>query len=185
MINQSRFLKEALDKTLETQTQEVNKALSLFNSSLKSGGKILACGNGGSAAQCQHFVAELVVRFKKERRAIPAISLTTDTSNITACANDYSFDNIFERQVEALARPNDVLFCLSTSGSSKNIIKAAQKAKSLNVKVISLTGPKQNQLEEISDIIIKAQADSTDRIQEVHLFLIHNFCEQIENELTA
>lgn len=178
----SQNLDKALKETIDKQMANIEQALNLCRDSLKLSGKILMCGNGGSAGESQHFAAELTNRFKKNRKAIPAISLTTDTSLITSCGNDFSFDNIFSRQIEALGNQNDVLFCFSTSGNSRNIVKASEEAKKKGIKIISLTGNKPNLLEFNSDVTIKAQSDDTARIQEIHLFIIHMLSEIIEIE---
>ena len=145
--------------------------------------KILFCGNGGSAADSQHLTAELVGQFlKKRRKAIPAISLTTNTSTITSIANDTTYDLIFSRQVEAIGVKGDVLFCISTSGKSKNIIKAIQKAKQLNLKVILLTGKNKIRNKNIN-LQINVPSLRVDRIQEMHIFIGHLLCETIEKNL--
>lgn len=178
--NESRALSNSLEKTLALQSSHINHAAETMLNSIRKGGKILICGNGGSASQAQHFSAELVVRFKKNRTAMPAIALNTDSSILTACGNDFSFEHIFARQVEALSKSEDVLVCLSTSGNSPNVLRAAESAKSRNCKVISLTGEKENLLEKISDTTIKVQSLETSRIQEIHLFLIHFFADYLE-----
>ena len=147
---------------------------------LKRKNKILFCGNGGSAADSQHLTAELIGQFlKKKRKAIAALSLTTNTSTITSVANDTNYDLIFSRQIEGIGRKGDILFCISTSGKSKNIIKAMQKAKQLNLKVILLTGKKEIRNKNI-DLQINAPSLRVDRIQEMHIFIGHIICETIE-----
>ncbi len=183
MLNFAIDLFESLKQTLDIERENIVKATLCLVNSLKSGNKILVCGNGGSAAEAQHFVAELVVRFKLERKSIPAISLTTDSSILTACSNDYSFSEVFSRQIEGLAKKGDVLLCLTTSGNSENLLKAAKKAKELDCKVISFTGNKQNRLEDLSDITVKVKSENTARIQEIQLFLIHQLAEEIEEKL--
>ncbi|MDO8460308.1 MAG: SIS domain-containing protein [Nanoarchaeota archaeon] len=170
----------ALKKTLDLEKDNLEKMISIGLECLSSGGKILACGNGGSASQAQHFAAELVVRLKKNRKALPSIALTTDTSILTACSNDYSFDKIFSRQIEALANEKDILLCLSTSGNSANVVQAALAAKEKGCKTVSFTGKKESELEKISDVTIKVQAEETSRIQEIHLFLIHFLAGELE-----
>lgn len=149
-------------------------------SSIMEGGKIIFCGNGGSAADSQHMAAELVGRFNKNRKAIPAISLTTDTSILTAIANDFGYENVFSRQLEALGHPGDTLICISTSGSSKNVLKAIEAAKQLKIKSILLT--KQGSQSQ-SDITIRVPSDNTARIQEGHELILHTLCEMIEKSL--
>jgi len=161
----------------------VEEIAKIIIDSLKNNGKLLICGNGGSAAQAQHFSAELIGRFEKERKSLPAISLTTDTSNLTAIGNDYGFDKIFSRQVEALGSSNDVLFCLSTSGNSENIIQAINVASNKSIKIITLLGKDGGKITQLpgSHIIINAQ--NTARIQETHILIIHILCKLIEDEL--
>ena len=154
----------------------------IVSNSLKNGNKILICGNGGSAAESQHFAAELVGRFERERKAVPAIALSTDTSIITAMANDYSFEDIFARQVDALGNKGDVLFGFTTSGNSKNIIKAFQLAKDKGIITIAITG-KGGKILDISDFIFRVNSSSTARIQEIHLLFIHILCNLLEKEL--
>jgi D-sedoheptulose 7-phosphate isomerase len=147
---------------------------------MKQGCKLLVCGNGGSAADCQHLVAEFVSRLTIDRPALPAIALTTDTSILTAIGNDYSFDNIFERQVEALGRPGDVLLAISTSGNSRNCIKALELARSSGVHTISFTGNDGGAMAQISDISVIVPSTVTMNIQESHLALEHIFCMVVE-----
>ena len=150
---------------------------------LKDGGKVLLCGNGGSAADCQHIAAELVGRFGMERKAIPAIALTTDTSILTAVANDYSFDRIFERQVEALGQEGDVLIGISTSGNSSNVIRAVEKAKEMGILTVGFLGRDGGKLASLVDYPIVVKSFSTPRIQEVHITLGHVLCDFIEKFL--
>ena len=158
----------------------IKKASKLMIDALKRKNKILFCGNGGSAADSQHLTAELIGQFlKKQRKAIAALSLTTNTSTITSVANDTNYDLIFSRQIEGIGRKGDILFCISTSGKSKNIIKAMQKAKQLNLKVILLTGKKEIRNKNI-DLQINAPSLRVDRIQEMHIFIGHIICETIE-----
>ena len=179
--HETRALHEALTKTLETQHNSITKCVEMMSSCLQVGGKILVCGNGGSASQAQHFSAELVVRFKENRKALASIALNTDSSILTACGNDFSFHDIFARQVEALASNKDVLLCLSTSGNSPNVVKAAEKAKALGTKVIAFTGQKDSALESHANTVIKVQSLETSRIQEIHLFLIHHCADVLES----
>ncbi|MBN8555376.1 MAG: D-sedoheptulose 7-phosphate isomerase [Deltaproteobacteria bacterium] len=150
----------------------------------KRGGKLLICGNGGSAADSQHLAAEFMGRYKNERRALPAIALSTDSSFVTAWANDYSYETIFARQVEGLGKEDDVFIGLSTSGNSKNVALAAQKARQLKMKVITLTGNKGGALKELSDIQINVSSSVTARIQESHLLAYHIICELIDREFS-
>ena len=143
--------------------------------------KILVCGNGGSATDADHFVTELVVRYKKNnRKALPALSLSSNPGLITACANDYDFDLIFKRQLEALANKEDCIIFISTSGNSKNIIEAAKYAKRKKIYSIALSGKKGGKLSKLCNQSIVVGSDSVARIQEVHIFLLHYFCEMID-----
>ena len=149
---------------------------------LQSGQKIMVCGNGGSAADAQHLAAELVGRFTMERRAFPAIALTTNSSTLTAWANDYSYETVFARQVEALACAGDALIGISTSGNSANILRAVEAAKSRNVHTIGLSG-KGGQLADLADLCVCVPSRSTPRIQEAHITVIHILCALIEEKL--
>jgi D-sedoheptulose 7-phosphate isomerase len=140
---------------------------------LRAGGKILACGNGGSAAHAQHLVAELVGRFREERRALPAVALTADTATLTALGNDYGYERIFARQVEALARAGDLLFAISTSGNSASVVRAAKVARELGCTVVALTGARGGQLAADADLLLPVPSANVARIQEVHTLCIH------------
>ena len=150
---------------------------------IRNGGKILVCGNGGSAADSQHFSAELVGRFYKDRDALPAIALTTDTSIITAIANDYGYDRVFSRQVEALGRPGDMLLGLSTSGNSENVIQAVLASRKKQMQTIALTGADGGKLKGMADCSISIPCRQAPRIQEAHIFILHAWAEQIEATL--
>ncbi|WP_251424090.1 D-sedoheptulose 7-phosphate isomerase [Veillonella agrestimuris] len=149
---------------------------------LANGNKILFCGNGGSAADSQHLAAELVGRYKKERRSLASIALTTDTSILTAVANDYDFDSIFSRQVEGLGRSGDVLIGISTSGNSKNVVKAVETARSVGMHTIAFTGEGGGKLGELCDITFAVPSNVTARIQEMHILIGHIICELIEED---
>lgn len=170
-------------ETAEKLSQEIAKAAELTINAYKKGNKILLCGNGGSAADCQHIAAELIGRFEKERKSLPAIALTTDTSVLTAVTNDYWYDLLFARQIEALGKKGDLLFALSTSGNSVNIIRAVELAKTLKLKTIGLLGGDGGKLKKIVDLPIVVPAQSSARIQEVHITIGHIICELIEQEL--
>lgn len=172
---------DAMDNDLLVNDTE--KVIVLMTEALKKGNKILVAGNGGSAADAQHFAAELVCRFKKERRGLPVIALSTDTSIITACANDYDFDQIFARQVEALSKPEDIFFGISTSGDSPNVINGVKEAQAKKMTSICLLGRDGGELGKISDLSIVVGAEDTARIQEVHMLIEHILCEEIENKL--
>ncbi len=180
-IEESIEVKEALH---QSQAANIEKAAKLIIASLRGGGKILIFGNGGSAADSQHMAAELVGRFKKERAAMAAIALTTNTSTLTALANDYGYDATFSRQIEALGKEDDVAIGLSTSGNSKNVIAALNKAKSLKIKTIGLTGASGGAMKDICDVMITVGSKNTPRIQESHIMIIHILCELIEDSLT-
>ena len=162
---------------------KIETAAELIKKTIKKGGKILLCGNGGSAADSQHFAAELVGRFQKERRALPAVSLTTDTSILTALGNDYGFDIVFARQVEALGTPKDLLFAISTSGKAKNIIRAVAEAKKIGIRTIGLSGKNGGELAKMADLALVMPASVTARIQESHILVIHILCELVESSL--
>lgn len=157
-------------------------ACRLLFSALKSGKKILLCGNGGSAADCQHFATELVVRLRKGRlrKARPAIALTTDSSILTAAGNDLGFEKLFSRQVEALGTAGDVLVAISTSGTSANVVRAAREARRKRMKVIALTGEKGGKLGKLADLWVAVPSGDTQRIQEMHITILHFWGEALE-----
>jgi len=150
---------------------------------LSGGGKILACGNGGSAAQAQHLAAELIGRFQDERRALAAVALCADTATLTSLANDYGYEHVFARQVEALAQAGDLLIAISTSGNSPNVLQAAVAARARKCAVIALTGAGGGKLAAQADVLLRAPADSVARIQEVHGLCIHALVEELESRL--
>ena len=159
----------------------VRKCGALIIDTFKTGGKILVCGNGGSAADSQHIAAEFVGRYETERRSLPAIALTTDTSALTALANDYDFERIFARQVESLANEGDCLIAISTSGNSPNVIAAAMEARRKAAKVIGLTGAGGKKLASLSDAAVLVPSQRTARIQEAHITIAHVWCEMVDN----
>ncbi len=150
---------------------------------LKRGGKVIICGNGGSASDSQHIAAELVGRFMKDRQALPAIALTTNTSIITALANDFGYDIVFARQVEALGQKNDILIGISTSGKAKNVAAAFKQAKKMGIRTLALTGGDGGDLVKLADLSIIIPAKVTARIQEAHITVAHTICEIVEQEL--
>lgn len=161
----------------------IEAATRLMVASLKAGGKVMACGNGGSAADSQHFAAELLNRFEKERPPLAAIALTTDTSTLTSIANDYRYEDVFAKQITALGRSGDVLLAISTSGSSPNVIEAIRAAHAQGVAVVALTGKKGGKIAALlgsDDIHLCVPAERTARIQEVHLLTIHCLCDGID-----
>lgn len=151
----------------------------------RSGHKLLLCGNGGSAADAQHVAGELVGRYLQERRPLPAIALTADSAVLTAIGNDYGFDRVFARQVEALARPGDVLMAISTSGSSPDVLAAVEAARKLGAKTIGLTGETGGKLTALVDLCFRVPSEETPRIQEAHIAVAHVICELVEAELVA
>ena len=181
-IQASMELKERVKNELTEKIVEVAQVLA---ECIHKGGKILLCGNGGSAADAQHFAGELVVRLTSDytRTAIPAITLSSDSFILTACANDFGFDQVFSRQVEALGKPEDVLVCISTSGNSPNLIKAAQKAKEKKMKTVGLLGKDGGELKKFTDLSLIVPSHATPRIQETHICICHILCELIEKEL--
>ena len=174
---------QVVKATLQSQLSEIERAGALLRDTLRQGNKVLICGNGGSAADAQHIAAELVGRYEQQRRAWPAIALTTDTSALTAISNDYGFEEVFARQVEALAIADDVLLALSTSGTSANVLKAIKKARELGCKTIALTGAGGDRLASLCDLAVVVPAARTARVQECHITIGHLWCELIEAEL--
>ena len=170
-------------KLSESSAEVIEKSADLIINSIKNKNKIMFCGNGGSAADSQQLAAELTGRYRKNRSPLPALALSTDTSAITAIGNDFSFDDIFTRQVEAIGKPGDILYAISTSGKSNNIINAVNKARSMNIKTIGVTGAGGGDLINICDIVIKVPANRPDRIQEMHIAIGQIICEIIENNL--
>jgi len=179
LLNISADLKKTVAETLSS---EILDAAQKIQGRLEAGGKLLLMGNGGSAGDAQHIAAELVGRFKKERKAMPALALTVDTSSLTALGNDYGFDTIFERQVEALANKNDTVIGISTSGNSKNVIRAVNKANSIGAFTIGLLGNDGGKLKDAVNLPIIIPSNDTARIQEVHITIGHIICEIIEED---
>ncbi|MBX3646439.1 MAG: phosphoheptose isomerase [Rhodocyclaceae bacterium] len=168
---------------METLAAPIAQAVETMVSSLLGNGKIMACGNGGSAADAQHFAAELLNRFEMERPPLAAMALTTDTSTLTSIANDYAFDQVFAKQVRALGQPNDVLLAISTSGNSPNVVEAVHAAHEREMRVVALTGRNGGAIGPLlkhSDVHICVPSDRTSRIQEVHLLVLHCLCDGID-----
>lgn len=153
--------------------------------SLRAGGTLYLCGNGGSAADAQHIAGEFVGRFRVERRALPAVALSTDTSVLTCIGNDYDYDRVFARQVEALVRPGDILWAFSTSGTSPNVLQAAATAREKGARVIAFTGRPQSRLESMADLCLCAEAALTARSQEIHQLAYHIVCDLVEQNLKS
>jgi D-sedoheptulose 7-phosphate isomerase len=172
----------ALHERMRGQLTTTVQAGLLIRAALGGGGKVLVCGNGGSASDAQHFAAELVGRFMRERAAMAAIALTTDTSILTAIGNDYSFRRVFVRQLEAIGRPGDVVFGISTSGESPNVLDAIRHARGGGMKTIALTGRDGGSIGAAAELHVNVPDQNTARIQEVHRTIIHAICEVIERE---
>ena len=162
---------------------QIEETSNLIIASLQRGGKIMFCGNGGSAADSQHLSAELVGRYMLNRKPLASIALSTDTSVITSISNDFSFDDIFSRQIEAIGKEGDILYAISTSGKSKNIISALKTARGLKIKTIGITGSDESNFKDFCDIIISVPATRPDRIQEMHIAIGHVICEILESKL--
>jgi D-sedoheptulose 7-phosphate isomerase len=169
----------------EVLAEPAARAAELLIAALKGGGTLYVCGDGGSAAESQHIAGELVGRFLMNRPALPCVALTTDSSILTAVANDYDFSRTFQRQVEALVKPGDVLWALSTSGNSPNVLKAAVLARQRGAKVLGMTGRSGGKLAELCDLCLCVPADSSPAIQEGHLTLIHILCRLVEEAMFA
>ena len=177
---------ETKKTTLDAVKKNIVEASELLCQTFQNQHKVLTCGNGGSAADAQHLSSELINRFERERQGLAAIALTTDSSTITSIANDYDYDNIFSRQVQALGNENDVLVVISTSGNSGNILAAVRAAHDRNLQVIALTGCNGGKLADLlksNDIEIRVASHSTARIQEVHLLILHCLCTLIDQQL--
>ena len=171
---------KASQKTMDALINNIEKAANICIDCLKQGNKILIFGNGGSAADAQHIAAELVGRYKTERKGLSAIALTTDTSAITSIANDYGYLHVFDRQVEALANEGDVVIGISTGGSSANVISALRLANDLGCKTIGFSGRDGGEFNSVCDVNLKAIAEDTPRIQEMHILIGHTICHLIE-----
>ena len=191
-MDKIKFIKDSLAESsevkLKIETECMNDILSAINvltNSFKTGNKLLLCGNGGSAADCQHLATEFVIRLSHDidRPAIPAIALTTDTSNLTAGGNDIGFENVFARSIQGLGKTEDVLLAISTSGNSPNIIKAIEAAKEKGMKVIGFLGGKGGKIKSLVDVQIIIPSFNVQRIQEGHITVGHIICESVENEL--
>ena len=180
------IFEEIKNLTIESEslTKEIDIVVDKTVKGIKKGGKIVAMGNGGSAADAQHFVAEFIGRFNKERKSIPALALTTDSSILTAIGNDYSFEKIFSRQCESMVNKNDIVFAISTSGMSKNVIEGIKISKKNGAFVVGITGEDGRSLKKFSDVVLCVPSKSTPRIQEIHRIILHIICQFIEEELS-
>ncbi len=182
-FEQSAQLKLA---AIDTLAVPIARAIEVLVAALSGDRKILACGNGGSAADCQHFAAELVGRFERERPELSAIALTVDSSALTAIANDYGYDEVFARQVRGLGKPGDVLLAISTSGNSRSVLAAVESAHDREMRVIALTGKGGGQLAQVltpDDVLVCVPHERTARIQEVHLLVVHCLCDGVDATL--
>ncbi len=192
-MNTSENVRTLFDESIKTKqaardllADDIARAIDIAVKTLQAGYKMLSCGNGGSAADAQHFSAELICRFECERPGLPAIALTTDSSALTAISNDYSYKELFARQIEALGQSGDCLLAISTSGNSANVIRAIETAHDKGMSVIALTGRDGGRMASLlmdNDVEIRVPADNTARIQEVHLLTIHCLCHQIDEIL--
>ncbi len=178
-----RDLAELATRVADALGSEMDRALEMVREAVSRGGTLFFCGNGGSAADAQHMATEYVVRYMRNRRAYPAIALTTDTSLLTAAGNDIGFDLVFARQVEALAKPNDLLIIHSTSGNSPNVLRAAEAAHAKGIKVLAFSARDGGELRALADHSIVIPTQRTDRAQELHLCIEHLICEFVEREL--
>lgn len=172
-----------VEASLSTVMPAVEKGAQLLLDLVKNNRRLLVCGNGGSAADSQHFAGEWLSRYKADRRPLPATALTTDTSSLTSIGNDYDFEHIFSRQVQALGSPKDILVAFTTSGKSKNILKAIEQAKAQGLAVVVLTGEGGRELEALADVAVVVPSLETARIQEVHELVHHIWCEFLDSEL--
>lgn len=181
IIDEISSFVSGLEKLKDAAT-DVEKIVRTCTAALKNGNKILFCGNGGSAAQAQHLAAELVGRYKMERRALAALSLTVDTSDITAIGNDYGYDDIFRRQLEGLGKAGDVLIGLSTSGNSANVIRAFELARNMGIRTVAFTGEGGGKMKDLADICLSVPSNQTNHIQEMHITIGHIVCGLVEKE---
>lgn len=170
---------------LEALTEPVAEATALITDSLRAGGKVMFCGNGGSAADSQHLAAEFTGRFIKDRRPLAAIALSTDSSALTCIGNDYSFDHVFLRQLQALGRPGDCIVGISTSGNSENVVRAFNAARDMAISTIGLLGRDGGKLRQLCDVAIVVDSNTTARIQEAHILIGHTLCGAVEINLGA
>jgi D-sedoheptulose 7-phosphate isomerase len=172
---------ETIQSVIGTMEDDLEKASQMAVDTIKRGNKVLLCGNGGSAADAQHIAAEFTGRYKTERRGLPAIALTTDTSALTAIGNDYGYDRVFDRQVEALANEGDLVIGISTSGNSKNVISALSLAKEMGCNTLGLSGRDGGAMNDVCDINLVVPSNNTPRIQEIHILFGHTICQCIDN----
>ncbi|WP_316804512.1 D-sedoheptulose 7-phosphate isomerase [Pedobacter nototheniae] len=181
ILNELNHHKQTIDKVIAETIPQIEQACQILIETINSGSKVLLAGNGGSAADAQHIAAEFTGRFVKERIALPAIALTVDTSALTAISNDYGYERVFARQVEAFAKPNDVFIALSTSGNSRNILAALETARKLGCKTIGLSGKGGGAMNDLCDVNIVIPETNTARIQEMHILIGHILCTAVDN----
>jgi D-sedoheptulose 7-phosphate isomerase len=179
--NELKAHQETVDKTVDKMIPNIEEASRLIIETLKNGNKVLLCGNGGSAADAQHIAAELVGRYKTERKGLPAMALTTDTSAITAISNDYGYNRVFDRQVEAFVQEGDLLIGISTSGESLNIISALLLAKEMGAKTLGFSGKGGGKMNYVCDLNLVVPSEDTPRIQEMHILIGHILCQAVDN----
>lgn len=172
---------ELIGKVIQMLLLPIENGCAMITETVLSGKKLLIAGNGGSAADAQHIAAEFTGRYVKERKALPAIALSTDTSALTAISNDYGFEQVFARQVEALAQPGDLFLAISTSGNSANILRAIESAKKMNCKVLGLSGRDGGKMKDLCDLNIVIPSEITARIQEMHMLIGHIFCKAVDD----
>src|ERR1700761_7940607 len=182
VIDELQDHQNIIQKVISSLTGDIEAACEMIITTLKSGHKVLVAGNGGSAADAQHIAAELSGRFVKERKALPGIALTTDTSAITSIANDYGYQYVFSRQLEALAQPGDLFIGISTSGNSEGILKAFESAKKFNCKTLGFSGRDGGKMNDLCDLNIVVPSDVTARIQEMHILIGHIMCKAVDDE---
>jgi D-sedoheptulose 7-phosphate isomerase len=175
--------RSAFEATARSLSAGFSQALHVLETGVRRGGKLILFGNGGSAADAQHIAAELIIRYKADRAPIAAIALTTDSSVLTACANDLGFERLFERQIEGLARASDVAFGISTSGSSQNVLRGLHKARTMGLSTVGLTGGPGGQMRTVCDALIVVPSLITARIQEMHIMIGHMLCKALESRL--
>jgi D-sedoheptulose 7-phosphate isomerase len=183
IINSIEEHRKVFDEIIAGKTSDIRRCAELIWNAISAGRKILLCGNGGSAADAQHIAAEFVGRYETERRALPGIALTTDTSALTALGNDYGYEKVFARQVEALAQKDDVLIGISTSGNSPNVIAALLSAKEIGCVTIGMTGAKGGRMATLCDVCLLVPSERTARIQEVHITVGHLWCEYVDQQI--
>jgi D-sedoheptulose 7-phosphate isomerase len=180
-----RELASVAEHAADELAQKIRAAASLTQETIRAGGTIFFCGNGGSAADAQHMATEYTIRYLRERRALRAIALTTDTSALTAAGNDYGFDSIFSRQIEAIGRKGDLLMVHTTSGNSPNCVKAIETAKAMGIRTIALTAKDGGKVKEIADLCLIVPTQRTDRAQELHLAIQHAICDVVDAEVAG